>query len=1066
MLSPTSSDLQHSVIPLAQTSKETDLLAEEERLLVLQLKDICDENGKETDPSKSVPIFQELGKLYQSKKAKISLIKSAALYNASLVRALNVKNKANIKKDLQQLCSEILHQAKAKDKNADLIEKANLIKHDVVKMRIKVKKALKNIPKIQENVDKKLLLHLESNKVHDIMNLQDQIAKDYLSIMFDVACFCEEVMGNPPCRYAVVGLGSLARQEITPYSDFEHAIVLENLETYAMELEYFEWFSVIFQVIVINIQETMLRSVLVGSLNDDLSERYSWFFDTVTPRGISFDGMMPHACKFPLGRRIRTKNKPWITGLIKPVDEMLQYLNNQENLKNGYHLGDILSNACFVLGDLLVYKEFQYGVKSVIESQAQENFPLLKRQVVEDLNNFATALVMKDEGHEVNVKRDVYRSSTLFITALGRQNRVFAQSCFDIVLSLKQKRLISELAKHKLMYAIAVACEIRLRWYMRRNKQCDTIHNKTNNIETFENIVGKASTVTYFQISYALQSEVAVRFGLKDLRCFYSHPRLLNINLCLMFKKEEHLQVLLNSRQWHRYNDNIYPSKVLFNFEKCMDVFEEISLLHPLRGACNLNSKEKTANNFHFLGVDLFSHNQYNEALKFYTKALILWHELEDQQSSTSPPSVPFSYSLNIKGGCWQLHFGENAESHQGHIVKKFYTPAVMFFGDDQRNVNGNKIQLWLNMATCLFQHNKPNEALDFFEKALQMQLLLRWNKIEKFARGYRDQFISKSIFDIARCLFYMGNYSEAFDYLQCAIGMMKRLPQPLTQSESIQLGAIYLVSGSSLIGMNKLSQGRDDLEKAFTIAKAHNVSSSGPGFTSKVVYCGIHFVKIITAIAKSFVLEKNASYAIENSDFLLQSADGMTLDYSNRVLALDLLIIGRYLQEEKEFDAANNYFKASLEMLQKLSENVEADIELAHAYADMGNCLSALKNFKSASFCFYQSLFICKEVRDSLSFGKTIANHDNNFADLDKTIADLWFKMGECSVYADDVKRGISYFNNCLEILSNLSMNTIPRELEIYEKLISYYSSMHRYEEAGVYSKRKSACMEKLNSS
>ena len=50
-----------------------------------------------------------------------------------------------------------------------------------------------------------------------------------------------------------------------------------------------------------------------------------WFYDVVTPRGISFDGMMPHACKFPLGRQQHTKDKQFTTELIKPVSEMLEY---------------------------------------------------------------------------------------------------------------------------------------------------------------------------------------------------------------------------------------------------------------------------------------------------------------------------------------------------------------------------------------------------------------------------------------------------------------------------------------------------------------------------------------------------------------------------------------------------------------------------------------------------------------------------------------------------------------------------------------------------------------------
>ena len=57
---------------------------------------------------------------------------------------------------------------------------------------------------------------------------------------------------------------------------------------------------------------------------------------------------MLHACKFPLGRAKHTNSKLFTTVLIKPASEMLKYLSSEENLKNVYHLSDILTSTCFV----------------------------------------------------------------------------------------------------------------------------------------------------------------------------------------------------------------------------------------------------------------------------------------------------------------------------------------------------------------------------------------------------------------------------------------------------------------------------------------------------------------------------------------------------------------------------------------------------------------------------------------------------------------------------------------------------------------------------------------------
>ena len=188
-----------------------------------------------------------------------------------------------------------------------------------------------------------------------------------------LAKYCENVMGDSPCKFALVGMGSLARKEITPYSDFEHIIVLEEMSNQNTSdenvLNYFRWFSVIFQIIVINLQETILPSVVIQGLN---SPNNDWFFDRITTRGISFDGMLPHACKFPLGRQQHTENKQWKTEFIKPISEMLMYLTSEEDIKNGYHLKDIFTKVSFVYGNKVVFQEFQDSIFNMLDNQEYE----------------------------------------------------------------------------------------------------------------------------------------------------------------------------------------------------------------------------------------------------------------------------------------------------------------------------------------------------------------------------------------------------------------------------------------------------------------------------------------------------------------------------------------------------------------------------------------------------------------------------------------------------------------------------------------------------------------------
>lgn len=151
---------------------------------------------------------------------------------------------------------------------------------------------------------------------------------------------CESKLGTPPCDYAIIALGSVARMEATPFSDLEFAIlysepVMEN------KICYFRVMSHFLHLKVINLGETILPALGIEELNDFKSVEPSsnWFYDSGTPRGISFDGAMPWASKTPLGR-MATNYKPALE-LIRTPEEMAKFQEEEIALKEGYHLGKV-----------------------------------------------------------------------------------------------------------------------------------------------------------------------------------------------------------------------------------------------------------------------------------------------------------------------------------------------------------------------------------------------------------------------------------------------------------------------------------------------------------------------------------------------------------------------------------------------------------------------------------------------------------------------------------------------------------------------------------------------------
>ena len=603
-----------------------------------QLKQLCDESGQENEHQleQSAEIFHKMALHYKQKRPdKLTLIKSAGLLNAALVR--NAKNVSEVKTDLKDLCCEIIKSAKAKKRNVDLIQESNKIVEMIKEMRKYVKSKLGAIQRYisQKGHDDELFKY-QTLKISSIGRLQSKVTTNYTKIMSQISKTSEEIMGKAPCNFAVIGMGSLARNEITPYSDFEHVIVLENgckkQNNYSKILEYFRWFSVIFHVIIINLGETIFPSLDIEVLED-------WFYDGFTKRGISFDGMMPHACKFPLGRQKHTDKKPWSTELIKPVDEMLIYLSSEENLKNGYHLGDILTKTCFVYGSKALSTNFREKVKKLVKTKMDDDAAIiLSKEIEKDFDNFSVKSIVSNlrSKKEVNIKKDWYRCTTLFIAALGRIHNIMASSCFAIVYSLHNKGVITDKTKYKLLYVVALACEARLRYYTKNNGQADVVDLRSQDNERipkkFEFIHGVQNIINYFQIAYSLQHVVAQHLKLKK-NYFYSNPIFLNIFLyCALEFDKKMMFLLVKIKQNKRKNSE------KLDFDKLIDLLEtDMRRTRRFSKPDKWSAVEK-AEALKKKGYCLLDQSLFNDAQYFFKCSYIIANKFLNQEKYNFTP--------------------------------------------------------------------------------------------------------------------------------------------------------------------------------------------------------------------------------------------------------------------------------------------------------------------------------------------------------------------------------------------------------------------------------------------
>ena len=113
----------------------------------------------------------------------------------------------------------------------------------------------------------------------------------------------EIIAGFPRTAYAVVSMGSLAKSEITPYSDFEYLFLVAE----GSEKNYFHNLAIDTYFRISNLGETPLKYFYIEELYDGYGspEEKRWFDDNA-PSGIKFDGLTPNAGNIPTGNGVES----------------------------------------------------------------------------------------------------------------------------------------------------------------------------------------------------------------------------------------------------------------------------------------------------------------------------------------------------------------------------------------------------------------------------------------------------------------------------------------------------------------------------------------------------------------------------------------------------------------------------------------------------------------------------------------------------------------------------------------------------------------------------------------
>ena len=297
-------------------------------------------------------------------------------------------------------------------------------------------------PIIERRAQLKKIRETLWNNKGDIQETLAHLTQEYKGLLKTLIVGIQSLLGAPPVKWACIGLGSMSRGEMSPYSDLEFAFLLEKNTEEAFK--YFRTLSQILELRIINLGETCFP---IFAYVDP-------FHPSLTPGGFSLDT----GGNTPLGVADFYE-------LIGTPQQLAQFEEIQWMERN-IILSNAMSTVCRIAGDEELFSQYnQEKIKVLDKKQSSKKtnreelaFRLLQGHLDEFRPNLSQE---KEKIRAFGIKKELYRPFQEGLSCLALYYNLQENNTFARINELHKLQVFSAKGAENLKKAIARVLSLR-----------------------------------------------------------------------------------------------------------------------------------------------------------------------------------------------------------------------------------------------------------------------------------------------------------------------------------------------------------------------------------------------------------------------------------------------------------------------------------------------------------------------------------------------------------------------------------------------------------------------------